>query len=73
MNHTMKFLSFLVGLMLTFSTQAGEIGHFAPGVPSIRDFAMPEPGLYGLVYNYGYGPEETKFSGKINKITLEVK
>ncbi len=33
---------------LTFgiaAVQAGEIGHFAPGVLGIPDFAMPEPGF----------------------------
>jgi hypothetical protein len=39
-----SYLSFL-GLVLTVSTQAGEIGHFAPGVANIRDFALPEPGF----------------------------
>jgi hypothetical protein len=57
-SHTMKarlsFLSFLVGLVLTINTQAREIGQFAPGVLNIRDFAMPEPGFYGVLYNYGY-------------------
>ena len=28
--------------------------HFSPGVPSVRDFIVPEPGLYGIVYNYLY-------------------
>jgi hypothetical protein len=30
--------------------RAGEIDHYAPGVPSIRDFAMPDSGFYGLAY-----------------------
>ena len=34
--------------------QAAEIGHYAPGVVNIRDFAMPEPGFYGVLYNYAY-------------------
>jgi hypothetical protein len=34
---------------------SAEIGHFAPGVPSIRDLVVPsEPGFYGVVYNYAY-------------------
>lgn len=40
-----------------FATTAGyasEIGHFAPGVANIRDFVVPDPGLYGAIYNYGY-------------------
>ena len=28
--------------------------HFSPGVPSLRDFVVPEPGFYGIVYNYLY-------------------
>lgn len=35
-------------------TRAGEPGHFNPGVPSIRDFAVPDPGLYFILYNHGY-------------------
>ena len=29
------------------TVHAAEIGHFARGVPSIRDFTMPEPEWYG--------------------------
>lgn len=36
------------------SAPAAEIGHFSPGVPNIRDFIMPEPGFYGVMYSYGY-------------------
>jgi hypothetical protein len=28
--------------------------HFTPGVADIRDYSMPDPGIYGIVYNYGY-------------------
>src|SRR5437879_5823384 len=28
--------------------------HFAPGVANIRDYAVPEPGLYAPIYNYSY-------------------
>ncbi len=34
--------------------QAAEVGHFAPGVVGIRDFVVPEPGIYGVLYNYYY-------------------
>jgi hypothetical protein len=33
---------------------AAEIGHFNPGVANIRDYALPSPGFYGVLYNYGY-------------------
>jgi len=57
---------------VTLSTQAGEIGHFAPGVLNIRDFAMPEPGFYGVLYNYGYTTDQLNDSrgNKINSVTI---
>ncbi len=33
---------------------AGEIGHYNGGVLDIRDYFMPDQGLYGVVYNYYY-------------------
>ena len=33
---------------------AGELGHFNPGIANIRDFVVPPPGWYVVVYNYGY-------------------
>jgi len=44
-------------LALVFGTERGwaaEVGHYAPGVANIRDLAMPEPGFYGILYNYRY-------------------
>lgn len=49
-----KQLLFATLSLCMASTQAAEIGHYAPGVPNIRDFAMPAPGFYGLIYNYYY-------------------
>ena len=31
-----------------------EIGHYGPGILSIRDFAVPDSGFYALLYTYGY-------------------
>lgn len=45
-------LAFLTIPGVTVAQQ--EVGHFAPGVLNIRDFAMPQPGFYGVVYNYFY-------------------
>jgi hypothetical protein len=39
------------------SALADETGHYTPGVMSIRDLAMPDPGFYVLVYNYLYDSE----------------
>ena len=48
-------LVLILGLaLITSPTHAGEIGHYSPGLPNIRDFAMPEPGFYGVLYNYFY-------------------
>ena len=33
---------------------ASEIGHYAGGLPNVRDLAVPEPGFYGVAYNYYY-------------------
>ena len=47
-----------LALMLqTGTVSAAEIGHFAPGVLGIRDFAVPEPGFYGVLYNYYYSTD----------------
>ncbi len=37
-----------------FGVYASETGHFSPGLPNIRDFYVPAPGFYGILYNYGY-------------------
>lgn len=43
------------------SVCAGELGHYAPGLPNIRDFFVPpEPGFYGAVYNYFYSTDTLK-------------
>jgi hypothetical protein len=36
---------------------ASETAHFAPGLPSIRDFFVPEPGFYGIIYNWAYSSD----------------
>jgi hypothetical protein len=52
---TLTTLALLLGLVLsTGTTHGAEIGHYVPGLLNIRDFAMPQPGLYGVFYNYFY-------------------
>jgi hypothetical protein len=46
--------------------------HYSPGTASIRDYAMPDPGMYLAVYNYGY---DTTFladnsGNKINQVLI---
>ncbi len=39
-------------------SQADEIGHYAPGLISIRDYVMPaEPGVYSSLYTYYYSTD----------------
>ena len=47
-------LGFVSTTLLPLPALAAEIGHFAPGVLNIRDFSVPEPGVYFAVYNYAY-------------------
>ncbi|MGH8645218.1 MAG: hypothetical protein ACREX4_12430 [Gammaproteobacteria bacterium] len=42
------------------SVCAGELGHYAPGLPNIRDFFVPEPGFYYLQYHYLYSTDTLK-------------
>jgi hypothetical protein len=43
-----------IAAITTVTADASEIGHFSPGVPNIRDLAVPPAGVYVVVYNYGY-------------------
>jgi hypothetical protein len=55
--HTAALLSAAAASALVLGTnwvRAAETGHYAPGLPSIRDFAVPEAGFYAIVYNYRY-------------------
>ena len=55
------------------SARAGEVGHFVAGIPSIRDFVVPEPGFYALMYNYGYSTERVNdaHGSKIDSVTID--
>lgn len=50
-------LAMLLGASIPIAANAAEIGHYAPGVMNIRDFAVPEPGYYGALYNYRYATD----------------
>lgn len=51
---------------------AGELGHYAPGLFNIRDFAMPPPGSYGAVYNYYYTTDRLndRRGNKVSSVTI---
>lgn len=60
-------------LLVGQPVHASEIGHFAAGLISIRDYVMPpEPGVYTSVYNYYYTTDRLNDSHghKIDSITL---
>jgi hypothetical protein len=68
-----KLLTAVLSAAFTITgAQAGEIGHFSPGVLNIRDFVMPEPGFYGVLYNYGYTADRLNDSSgnKISSVTI---
>jgi len=52
--------------------RAGEIGHFAPGVANIRDYTVPDPGVYGVLYNYWYSTDRLndRDGNKISSVTI---
>ena len=54
------------------TAHAAEIGHFAPGVLGIRDFAVPEPGLYGVLYNYYYSTDRLNDAdgNRVDSVTI---
>lgn len=54
------------------AAHTGEIGHFVPGLVNIRDYVVPEPGFYGLVYNYWYSTDRLndRSGNKVDSITI---
>ena len=53
-------------------SQGGEVGHYAPGVANIRDYTVPDPGFYGVAYNYWYSTDQLndRNGNRINSITI---
>jgi hypothetical protein len=40
--------------------RAAELGHYAPALPAIRDFILPDPGVYYIQYNLYYTSDTLK-------------
>lgn len=54
-----KTILAVFALLATFGlVRAGEIGHYAGGLMNIRDYFVPEPGVYASVYNYFYSTDQ---------------
>ena len=51
---TTRLAPITAAVTLALNAHAGEIGHFNGGILNIRDYVMPDAGLYGAVYNYFY-------------------
>jgi hypothetical protein len=54
------------------TSRAAEIGHYVPGLVNIRDLYVPDPGFYGVVYNYIYTTDRLNdaHGDKINSVTI---
>ena len=63
-----------LAIAAAFGAHASEVGHFSPGLPNIRDFFVPEPGFYGIIYNYAYTSDQLndRNGDGINHITIGV-
>ena len=61
----------VLGFALTPSP-AGAQAHFSPGVANIRDYSEPPPGLYLVVYNYGYQTDRLNDDdgNRVSSVTL---
>ena len=70
----MKKLICAFVLLTAGATAAGaaEIGHYAGGMPNIRDLVVPEPGLYANVYNYYYSTDRVNDANghEVNSVTI---
>jgi hypothetical protein len=53
-------LALLLAAGLAIPCQASELGHYSPALPGIRDFIMPDPGLYYLQYILYYTTDTLK-------------
>lgn len=70
---TLMTLVLVLGLVLvTVPTHGSELGHYAGGLPNIRDLVVPEPGFYGILYNYFYTSNRLndKNGDEIDSITI---
>jgi hypothetical protein len=57
---------------ITATSAFGQSDHYVPGSFNIRDFALPDPGFYGAIYNYGYLTDDLRNANgnQINSVTI---
>jgi hypothetical protein len=70
---TLTALVLVLGLALvTRTTHGAEIGHYVPGLVNIRDFVVPQPGFYGVLYNYFYTSDRLNDGDgdEVNSVTI---
>lgn len=70
---SMKSIALMALLIaVAFGAHASETGHYSPGLPNIRDFFVPPPGFYGVIYNYVYMSDQVndKNGDEIKQITV---
>jgi len=62
----------MVAVLLVSSGSLYAQAHFAPGVPNIRDYVVPEPGFYGVLYNYWYDTNRLNDANgnKVSSVTI---
>jgi len=61
--HAIAMVAALTAAFLTASaigSRAAELGHYAPALPAIRDFILPDPGIYYIQYNLYYTSDTLK-------------
>jgi len=70
---TIRLALVAAAVTLVSSSHAGEIGHFNGGVMNIRDYVMPDPGVYTAIYNYFYTTGQLNDSNgdEINSVTIK--
>jgi len=59
-------------LALATSAHAGDVGHYSGGLLNIRDYFVPEPGVYASVYNYFYTTDRynNQSGNQVSSITV---
>lgn len=69
---TLLLIALTAALTPALNIHAAEIGHFNGGVMNIRDYLVPEPGLYGAIYNYYYttGQLNNSNGDEITSVTI---